>query len=85
MGRALAQTLASEVYAAEMLTLDIEDPEGLLTQPAKGRLTFSAITVPASDTHFFNRSKKKGKTTPTDPKNSEQGAHPEPQTLNPKP
>ena len=38
---------AVEVYAAEILELDVDDPEGLLTQPAKGRLTFHAMTVPS--------------------------------------
>ena len=35
------------MYAAEILELDVDDPEGLLTQPAKGRLTFHAMTVPS--------------------------------------
>lgn len=47
------------MFAAEILELDVDDPEGLLTQPAKGRLTFTAMTVPGDDDDDKKKKKKK--------------------------
>lgn len=65
--------LPAEVFAAEILELDVDDPEGLLTQPAKGRLTFHAMTVPGDDEDDNKKKKKKKKKSKKKSKKREKG------------